>query len=320
MKTNNRVSIKSILMRTEVSLILIIVALFLVATFGTKNFFTEYNLLNILKQCAIIGVISIAATFIIITGGIDLSCGAICGLSTLMVAMCQAKWGTSIFVSLIVAVVVAIVCGILNGAIIHEFRVPPFIATLGTMTIIRGLIKVISNGGTVAGLEKSFSAFASENLLFVPKLAIPWIVVVVLGFLVLKYTIFGRNLYLLGSGEEVASLCGVSIRKTTYSVYGFAGLLCGIAGIMLAARINSAVPTAGASYEMNAIAATVLGGASLSGGKGSVWGTALGTILLILIDNAGIQFGIHSFVMEISTGILIILAVIIDQAKNRKSA
>lgn len=315
----NRLKNTGIFKGTEFSLIVIIVVIFLAATFGTQNFFTEYNLMNILKQCSIIGVISVSATFIIITGGIDLSCGSICGMSTLIVAMGQARWGMSVPVSILAALAVSVVCGIYNAFIIQEFKVPPFIATLGSMTILRGLVKVISNASTIAGLNKKFGEFASESVLKVPKLAIIWVIVVIIAFFVLRYTTFGRNLYVLGSGQEVARLSGISIRKVTYMTYGIAGFLCGIAGIMLAARINSSVPTAGNGYEMNAIAASVIGGASLAGAKGSVWGTALGTILMTLIDNAGIQFGINSFVMEISTGVLITIAVIIDQLKNRKT-
>ena len=309
----------SIFRRTEFSLILIILALFLIATFGTANFFTEYNLMNILKQCSINGVIAISATMIIITGGIDLSCGAIVGMSTLMVAMGQARWGLPIAASILIAILVGIVCGLYNAIIINELNVPPFIATLGSMTIIRGLIKVISNAGTIAGLKQEFTYLGAGSFLKIPYLAWLWIAVVIVGFLILKYTTFGRNIYVLGSGQEVAKLCGISIRKTVYMTYGFAGFLCGIAGVMLAARINSAVPTAGQSYEMNAIAASVIGGASLSGAKGAVFGTALGTVLMTLIDNVGIQFGINSFIMEISTGVLITSAVVIDQLKNRKS-
>lgn len=309
----------SIFRRTEFSLILIILALFLIATFGTANFFTEYNLMNILKQCSINGVIAISATMIIITGGIDLSCGAIVGMSTLMVAMGQARWGLPIAASILIAILVGIVCGLYNAIIINELNVPPFIATLGSMTIIRGLIKVISNAGTIAGLKQEFTYLGAGSFLKIPYLAWLWIAVVIVGFLILKYTTFGRNIYVLGSGQEVAKLCGISIRKTVYMTYGFAGFLCGIAGVMLAARINSVVPTAGQSYEMNAIAASVIGGASLSGAKGAVFGTALGTVLMTLIDNVGIQFGINSFIMEISTGVLITIAVVIDQLKNRKS-
>lgn len=310
--------LKSILMRTELSMVLIIALLFIAASFGTKNFLTAYNLTNILKQCAIIGVISIAETYIIITGGIDISCGAIVGMSTLMVATCQAS-GLGVLPSMVIAIVVAIVCGLFNAVLVHEFNVTAFVATLGTQTILRGLIKVISHGGTVNGLVKSFSDFASNSTLFIPNLAIIWLVIAVISYLLLRYVVFGRNLFVLGSGQEVAKLNGISIRKTTYMAFAFAGLLYGIAGIMLAARINSAVPTAGEGYETNAIAASVLGGASLAGGSGSVFGTVLGTVLIIIIDNVGTQFGIGTFVMQVVTGCVIVIAIVVDQLKKRRS-
>ena len=308
------------LMRTEVSTVLIIALLFIVAAIGTNNFMTQYNLTNILKQSAIIGVIAIAQTYVIATGGIDISCGAVVGMSTLMVAMGQANWGMSIPVAMGIALTVSVACGLANAFVIHEFSVPPFIATMGTQTILRGLIKVISNGGTVSGIKKEFAQFASSDFLGLPNLAWTWVLIAIIGFLILKYTVFGRNLFVFGSGTEVARLNGISLRKTTYMVYGFAALLYGIAGIMLASRINSAIPTAGQGYEMNAIAASVLGGASLAGGSGSIVGTVLGTLLIILIDNVGIQFGINPFVMEVVTGMVIVIAVVVDQLKKRKRA
>ena len=310
-------NMKALLMKTEVSMVAIIGLIFILAAVGTENFLTAYNLTNILKQCAIIGIISIAETYVIITGGIDISCGAVVGMSTLMVAMAQAKWGLGVPVSMVLGIVVAVVAGMFNAMLVYEFKVPAFVATLGSQTILRGLIKVISNGGTVSGIDKGFSGFASNSLLFVPNLAVVWFVIAVICFLLLKYAIFGRNLFVLGSGEEVAKLNGISIRKTIYSTYAFAGLLYGIAGILLCARINSAIPTAGEAYETNAIAASVLGGASLAGGCGSVFGTVLGTILIILIDNVGTQFGIGAFAMEVITGCVIVIAVVVDQLKKR---
>ena len=310
---------KSLLMQTEVSIILIIAVLFIGATVGTENFFSAYNLTNILKQSAIIGVIALAETCIIITGGIDISCGAIVGMSTLMVAMGQAQWGMGVFASLVIAIVMGILWGAFNAVLIYEFNVPAFVATLGTQTIVRGLIKKISNGGTISGIDKDFASFASTNFAFVPKLAVVWFGIAIILFLLLRYSIFGRNLFVLGSGQEVAKLNGISIRKMTYTAYAFAGLLYGIAGIMLAARINSAIPTAGETYETNAIAASVLGGASLAGGAGSVPGTLLGTLLITLIDNVGTQFGIDTFTMQTVTGCVIVIAIVVDQLKKRRS-
>lgn len=313
----NQSNMKSFFMKTEVSMVAIITLLFLIAAIGTENFLTEYNLTNILKQCAIIGIIAIAQTFIIITGDIDISCGAVVGMSTLMVAMAQVHWGMGVFASIVVAIVVAVVASVFNAMLIHEFNVPAFVATLGTQTILRGLIKVISNGGTVSGISRALAEFASGSVCYIPKIAIVWFVIAIICFLMLRYTTFGRSLFVLGSGKEVAKLNGISIRKTKYAVFAFAGLLYGIAGVLLCARINSAIPTAGEAYETNAIAASVLGGASLAGGFGSVLGTLLGTILIIIIDNIGIQFGIGAFVMQVVTGCVIVIAIVIDQLKKK---
>lgn len=303
---------------TIFSLVVIIALLFVISALGTETFFTAYNLSNIMRQCSITGVLAIAATLVIITGGIDLSCGAICGMSSLIVALSLTQTEMPIFLAIALAVLTGVVCGLFNGMLIFEFKVPPFIATLGTMAIIRGLIKVISGARTIAGLPRSFSSFSNESFLFIPKMAWIWILVIILVAFILKFLRFGRNLYVIGSGQEVARLSGINLRWNIYGVYMLAGLLSGVAGVLLTTRINSAVPTGGSGYEMNAIAATVIGGASLAGAKGTAIGTALGTVLMTLIDNGGIQFGIHPFVMEISVGVLIIAAVIIDMRRNYK--
>jgi len=195
------------------------------------------------------------------------------------------------------------------------------IATLGMSTIIRGIIKIISNALTVSGLDERILNMGNSSIFgIIPTLAIIWLLVALAIFLVLKYTIFGRNLYVIGSGINVAKLSGIKVRKMFLSVYALAGLLYGIAGIMLAARVQSALPTGGEGYDMSAIAAAVIGGASLAGGRGAIAGTLLGTILMVLINNAGVQFGLNTHVLEITSGVLIVFAVTMDMLKNRKKA
>jgi len=313
----NKINTK-IFQKTEFSLTVIILALFLFLWLFTDSFMTEYNLTNLLKQASIIGIIATAATVVIISAGIDLSVGAITGMSALATAMLMGVLGWPTWITIICSILVGAVLGLYNGIIINEFKIAPFIATLGSMTIIRGLIKIISGAKTVVGVYEDFAAFGRETTFKIPNLAIVWISMAIITFFILKYTRFGRNIYVIGCGKEVAKLSGVNIRLNTYGIYAFAGLLCGVAGVMLTSRMNSAVPTGGAGYEMNAIAAAVIGGASLSGGKGSILGTLLGTILMVLIDNGGIQLGVNPFIMEISTGVLITVAVIIDQLRNSK--
>ncbi|HOQ15886.1 MAG: ABC transporter permease [Epulopiscium sp.] len=314
-------SYKNLFQQTEFTLGVIIVLLFVIASVFTDNFFSMYNITNLMKQCAITGVLAVAQTFIIITGGIDISGGAITGLSCMVLALLQRDTGMNFWLTLVIAIIVSIAAGFINGIIVHDFKVPPMIATLGMSTIIRGIIKIISNALTVSGLDERILNMGNSSIFgIIPTLAIIWLLVALAIFLVLKYTIFGRNLYVIGSGINVAKLSGIKVRKMFLSVYALAGLLYGIAGIMLAARVQSALPTGGEGYDMSAIAAAVIGGASLAGGRGAIAGTLLGTILMVLINNAGVQFGLNTHVLEITSGVLIVFAVTMDMLKNRKKA
>ncbi len=318
-KKKSATGMKHFYQTTEFSLIAIIVVLFAMASIVTDNFFSEYNLMNLLKQCSITGVLAVAETFIIITSGIDISVGAITGLSSMVLALLQSKMGMGVLPSVMIAIVIGGICGLYNAAIIYEFNVAPMIATLGSQTIIRGAVKIISDAKTISGIDRKVMELGIGSVGKIPYLALIWIAVAVIAILILRYTIFGRNLYVIGSGVEVARLSGIKVRKMFYSVYCLCGVLCGIAGVMLTARVNSAYPTGGDGYEMDAIAASVIGGASLSGGRGAVTGTILGTILMVLINNAGTQFGLNTFVLEVTSGVLITLAVVIDQLKSRKA-
>ena len=318
---NKKINIGSLTNNTEFSLVFIILGLFIITSIFTDNFMTQYNITNLMKQCAIVGVLAVAQTFIIITGGIDISCGAIAGLSCMVLALLQRDTELGLPITLLAALIVGVVSGFVNGAIIYKFRIPPMIATLGTSTVVGGITKIISNALTVSGLDERILELGNATFLgLFPVLAIIWIIVAIGIFLLLRYTIFGRNLYILGSGENVAKLSGINVRNMYISTYTLAGLLYGIAGILLAARVQSALPTGGDGYEMNAIAAAVIGGASLSGGRGSMIGTLLGTILMILINNAGVQFGLNTHILEITSGIIILFAVAFDMYRNARAA
>ena len=306
--------------KTEIMILIIIVAFFAFLLIATPNFKDQDNLMNILRQGSINGVIAIAATIVIISGGIDLSLGAITGLAAMVVALMM-KAGHSIGVSFIVAIAIGTLFGVYNGILIFETKIAPFIATLGTMTIVRGIVKLISDAKTITGFPDEFVGFAQTNVGgFLPALSIIWIAVCFVTFWVLKYTRFGRNVYVIGTGGEVAKLSGINTRINTYGVYIYSAVLCSIAGIMLTSRVSSAVPTGGQGYEMNAIAAAVIGGASLAGARGTVLGTFLGTLLITLINNGGIHLKIDPFVMEVVTGIIITLAVVLDQVRNKSES
>ena len=322
MSRENKIAINtnfnSFFKRTEFTLTLIIVALFLAASVFTRNFTSNYNLTNLTKQGAIVGVMAVAQTAVIIAGGIDISGGAIAGLGCMTMALLQTRTDTPFVVTILACFAVTILSGFINGIIIHDLKVPAMIATLGTQTVVRGIVKLMCNGLNVTYTDGRILNIGTGKLFgIVPHLAMIWIIVAIVVFILLKYTVFGRNLYVIGSSVEVARLSGIKTRKMHYLVYAFAGFLYGVVAIMLAARVGMAQPGTGEGYDMSAIAAAVIGGASLSGGKGTVTGTLLGTVLMALITNAGTAFKIDPYILDITTGVLIVFAVALDMSKLR---
>lgn len=314
-------ALSQVFKRTEFTLGVIIIVLFVLAGTLTKNFTSAYNLTNLTKQGSIVGVMAVAQTVIIITGGIDISGGAVAGLSCMVMALLQTRTDTPFGLTVLVCLAVAVLCGFCNGVIIFDLNVPAMIATLGTQTVIRGIVKLLCGGLNVTYTDARILNIGTGKLFgFIPYLALIWLCVAACVFIILRYTTFGRNLYVIGSGIEVARLSGIKVRKMFYMVYSFAGLLYGIAAIMLAARVGMAQPGTGEGYDMSAIAAAVIGGASLAGGRGAVTGTLLGTVLMVLITNAGTAFQIDPYILDVTTGVLIIFAVAMDMIKTRKKA
>ena len=328
-KTKTSSPLSRMMKRSEFTIGLVVVALFLFVLFTSDTFGSKYNLMNLTKQGAIVGVLAVAQTLIIITGGIDISGGAISGLGCMTMALLIAG-GQPVWLAIVLNFVVCIACGFINGTIIFDLKVPAMIATLGTQTIYRGILKLLCGGNSVSFFEadgktfiKLFETIGDYNVFgFLPILACIWIIVAVVAFLVLRYTVFGRDLFVIGSGIEVARLSGIKVRKTFYLVYSAAGLIYGVAAIMFAGRILRAMPNTGDGYDMNAIAAAVIGGASLAGGRGAITGTFIGTLLMAVIENAGksrpLGIEISDYILEVITGILIIVAVAMDMVKSRK--
>jgi len=268
-------------------------------------------------------VVAIGMTLIIITGGIDLSVGSIVGLSGMVYALLTSNRGDIQMTSslaIILALGVSALIGLANGVAVHNGKVPPFIATLGMMTLVRGIVMYSSSGRMISGLPMGFREFSVATMLGIPALAWTWIFLAIFMAFVLKYTMYGRNLYAIGSNIEAARLSGINIGSNLYNFYVTAGLFSGIAGLMLGTRMAAGVPTGGQGYELDAIASVVIGGASLSGGVGSIFGTALGALIIQTLRNGGNLLGVDPFIMQIIIGAIIILAVFFDQyLKGRKT-
>lgn len=305
----------------ERNLLLIVILIWVFLALVTKgNFFSWGNITNLVRQSSINGVVAIGMTLVIITGGIDLSVGSFVGLSGMLYAIFTSTsmdFQFSSGVSILIALSLCALGGLINGILVYDGKVPPFIATLGMMTLLRGVVMYISSGRMITGIPLEFKQFAVKEFLGMPVLAWTWIILVALMMFILKYTVWGRNLYAIGSNEEASQVAGINVRLHLYSFYSMAALFSGIAGLMLASRMAAGVPTAGQGYELDAIASVVIGGASLSGGVGSILGTALGAILIQTIRNGGNLLGIDPFIMQIIIGAIIILAVLFDQLAKK---
>ena len=303
----------------EGTLILILVAFFVILSLTSPSFLTLNNLSNLVRQVSIIGVVAIGMTLVIISAGIDLSVGSMVGFANILVAVLMTH-GVAIIPSILISLAAGAVLGALNGVLIHDGRVPPFIATLGMMTAVRGLLMLISEARMIAGLPKPFLNFAQIDILWVPSLFFVWLVVILISVVMTTLMRFGRNVFALGSNPEAARLSGISIRGTVYGVYAFSALASSVAGILYTSRLANGIPTAGEGYELDAIAAAVVGGASLMGGEGTILGTVLGALIIATLRNGGDLLGINPFILQIAIGVLIVVAVLIDQLNKREKS
>lgn len=311
----NRIRLLSSSQKTELFLVVILLLLFIIFSITSDVFLEFDNLKKLLRQTSINGIVAIGMLFVITSSGIDLSVGSVVGLSGVVTAMCLAG-GMSLPITVILSILLSAAVGLLNGILVHNGKVPPFIATMGTMTVVRAIIMLVTGAKMISGLPKSFTGLAQMDVLGLPFLFMAWLVIIIAAWFITKKTVFGRNIFAYGSNKEAARLSGINVRNTTYGVYIFSAVTCGIAGILLTARLGNGVPTAGDGYELDAIAASVVGGASLDGGEGSVIGAVLGAIIMATLRQGGTLLGINSFVLEIIIGSLIVIAVLLDKMRK----
>lgn len=280
-------------------------------------FFTTSNLLNVAQQSAIIAVISVGMTFVIITAGIDLSVGSVLAFSGVVMASVL-HTGLPIPVGILAGLLIGFGCGMVNGLLVTYGSIPPFIATLGMMSIARGAGLWYTAGRPISGFDDSFRFLATGEVFHIPVPVIIMVIVYVIAHFVLTRTKMGRYTYAIGGNEKAAVLSGINIKFYLNIIYGIAGLLSALAAVMLTARLNSAQPIAGIMYELDAIAATVIGGTSLFGGKGTVIGTLIGALIIGVLRNGLNLLGVSSFIQQIVIGSVIIGAILLD-TKLKKS-
>ncbi len=297
-------------------LIFIVIGLGVILSFISSNFLTVTNLLNVVRQIAVNGILAIGMTIVCLTGGIDLSVGSIVAFSGIIAAGLLRDTSCPIIVIVLAAIAVGAVCGLYNGYFVAYWNAAPFVVTLSMMTIARGMTYVYSDGRPISNLRTEFLTIGKGSIAGIPIPTLILAVVFILGSIMLTKLKFGRYVYAVGGNENAAMVSGINVKRIKMMVYVLSGIACGIAAIILTARVSAGLPQAGESYELDAIAATVIGGTSLSGGRGRLWGTIVGAVLLGIVNNGLDLLNVSSFYQQIVKGLIILGAILIDSKRN----
>lgn len=287
----------------------------MVISFITPRFLSIANIKNVFTQVSVNAVIALGMSFVILTGGIDLSVGSILAVSGAAAASIIKSSG-NVFLAIVVAIAIGCLIGLINGVLISKGRIQAFIVTLATMTIFRGVTYVFTNGTPISGLGQSFSGIGNKMILGLPIPVIFLVIVFGLAFYILSQTRYGRYVYALGGNEDSARLSGINTDKIKTLVYVISGAAAALSGIIVTSRIGSASPNAGVGFELDAIAAVVVGGTSLSGGEGSVVGTIIGALIIGVLNNGLNLINVSPFYQAIVKGLVILLAVMVKK-KNK---
>ncbi|CAM5786392.1 MULTISPECIES: ribose ABC transporter permease [Brevibacillus] len=295
--------------------ILILVAA--IFTMLTPNFLTPSNLINILRQVSVIGIVAAGQTLVIITSGIDLSVGSIVGLSGAVSAGVTLATGNA-FLGIAAGLLTGMVFGVANGLLISRLKLTPFIVTLASMTMLSGFTLIYTGGNPILVTNPVYKFIGQGYVGPIPFPVVVLLLVYAILYFVLKRTVHGQYIYAIGGNEKASLLAGVRVNLHKTIVYGTSGLLAGLASVILTARLSSATPVAGTGYELDAIAAVILGGTSLFGGKGSVVGTLIGVLLLGILTSGMNLINVSPFYQNVAKGLIVLLAVIIDRMINKE--
>lgn len=310
--------IQSLLIRNAMVIVMLLVIAFFL--YRSARFGTPENLVTILIAAAPFALIALGQTLVILTGGIDLSVGSVIAVSAMSSALMAKSFPDQLWLALVVAVLAGLIAGAINGFVVSRMNVPPFIATLGMLTLGSGAAYVIGNGAPINGLPSGFGAFANTEFLGL-KLPVILMIVCIVGLgIAMKRTAYGMRVYAVGGNRLAAEIAGVKSTRILFSVYTISGVLAGLSGLMLASRVISGAPNLGQGYELDAIAAVVIGGASLMGGRGTIWGTALGLLLIQTLNNGLDLLIVPSYWQNVIKGVLIVAAVAVDVWATKRRA
>jgi ribose transport system permease protein len=297
-----------------------LILLCVIFTFTTNVFFSVRNALNILDQVTVLGILAVGMTLVIVIGGIDLSVGSILAFGMMVMGWLKDSFNVPLPLAILIALLCGAVCGLINGSLVTKARLPAFIATLAMMSISRGLANIVTDGRQVVGFPDWFTSLSTvRHFGFLSITVALFLILVAITWIFLRYRSAGRSLYAIGGSAEVARLAGIKVQSLTIWVYIAAGTLAGIAGIAQASRLDSSEPSAGLGYELDTIAAVVIGGASLSGGIGGIGGTIVGVLIIGVLHNGLNLIGVSPFIQQVIIGAVIAVAVMADTLRRKEA-
>lgn len=304
---------------SNLSTLFVLIGMCIMMAFASDVFLSVNNIVNVLQQISINAIIAIGMTFVIITAGIDLSVGSVLALASTAMGVVYAATESTLL-SILTCLVIGACCGAINGLLITKGGLPPFIGTLGMMNMARGAALTLTSGKTINGFGSSFRWIGTKTFTGagVPIQVLFMLLLMAVAFYLLRYRKMGRYIYAIGGNEEVTRLTGINVHKYKIIAYTICGLTAATAGFVLTAKLNAAQPISGVGYELDAIAACVIGGVSQTGGVGSVWGTLVGAIIVGVINNGMTLLNVSSYFQEFVIGLVIVISVLLDVQKNRK--
>ena len=299
---------------TVVGLLVLCIGLWI----ATPYFATASNIANVVEQSAVVGIVAIGMTFVILTGGIDLSVGSVVALAGVVIGV-MLQQHVPLPLAILSGMLVGVVAGIANGLMITMGKLPPFIATLGMMSVARGVALLLTDGRPISGFPDALRALATQRVLGISGPVWCMLILCLLTHLVLTKSVLGRYIYAIGGNEQATEMSGINVKRYKTIVYAISGLSASVCAVLLVARLNSAQPIAGIGYELDAIAAVVIGGTSLLGGSGSVLGTLVGALIMSVLRNGLNLLGVSSYVQQVTIGVVIVVAVLVDMALHRRT-
>ncbi|MRX56476.1 ribose ABC transporter permease [Bacillus idriensis] len=312
-KRNNSHAIKHFF--SEYGVFLALALLVIIISALNPSFLTLDNTMNLLRQVSINAILAIGMTYVILSRGIDLSVGSILAFSGIIAASFAGADSANMFLAITLGVGSGLLLGLINGFTIAKFKVTPFIVTLGMMAVARGFTFIYSDGQPISNLDTNFLFIGSGQLAGIPFPVWVTIILFVIFNIILYKTPFGRHIYAIGGNEIAAIISGIKVNRAIIGIYGIMGLLAGVAGVILTSRVSAGLPQAGTAYELDAIAAVVIGGTSLMGGRGRLWGSLVGAIIIGVLNNGLDLLGVSSYWQQVIKGCIIVFAVMMDRKR-----